>query len=153
MIQLITMKKENDLSFTKIYQEYYRRIFNYAFSRLLHREEAEDATAEVFLVLLQNLRSFDPKRGSVGTWINRIAHNAVDNYCRKAYRRKEFPSSVLIREKEEAGAYMAELADVELDSDMLKKVAGGVCWENCPSEGSCGHHVCGLVGWQNFKGC
>lgn len=55
--------------------------------------------------------------------------------------------------KEEAGAYMAELADVELDSDMLKKVAGGVCWENCPSEGSCGHHVCGLVGWQNFKGC
>ena len=100
MIQLITMKKENDLSFTKIYQEYYRRIFNYAFSRLLHREEAEDATAEVFLVLLQNLRSFDPKRGSVGTWINRIAHNAVDNYCRKAYRRKEFPSPVLIREKE-----------------------------------------------------
>ena len=54
---------------------------------------------------------------------------------------------------EEAESYMAELADVELDSDMLKKVAGGVCWENCPSEGSCGHHVCGLVGWQNFKGC
>ena len=64
------------------------------------REEAEDATAEVFLVLLQNLQSYDPKRGSVGTWINRITHNAVENYCRKAYRRKEFPTAELIREKE-----------------------------------------------------
>ena len=55
--------------------------------------------------------------------------------------------------KEEAEAYMAELADVELDEDMLKRVAGGVCWKNCPSEGTCGHHVCGTVGWENFKGC
>ena len=79
MIRLINTKRESELSFTEIYQEYYRRVYNYAFSRLLHREEAEDATAEVFLVLLQNLRSYDPQRGSVATWINRIAHNAVQN--------------------------------------------------------------------------
>ena len=100
MIRLINTKQENDLSFTKVYQEYYRRVFNYAFSRLLQREEAEDATAEVFLAVLQNLRRYDPERGSVGTWINRIAHNAVEDYCRKAYRRREFPVSVIVREKE-----------------------------------------------------
>ena len=55
--------------------------------------------------------------------------------------------------KEEAEAYMAELADFELDDEMLKRAAGGVCWTNCPSEGTCGHHVCGTVGWENFKGC
>jgi hypothetical protein len=55
--------------------------------------------------------------------------------------------------KEEAEAYMTELADVELDKDTLQKVAGGVCWDNCPKEGECGHHVCGAVGWENFKGC
>ena len=55
--------------------------------------------------------------------------------------------------KEEAEAYMAELADVELDEAVLKKVAGGVCWKNCPGAESCGHHVCGMVGWENFKGC
>ena len=92
MIRVVNTKKENDLSFDEIY--------NYAFGRLLHREEAEDATAEVFLVLLQNLQGYDPKRGSVGTWISRITHNAVENYCRKAYRRKEFPTAELIREKE-----------------------------------------------------
>ena len=30
--------------------------------------------------------------------------------------------------KEEAEAYMAELDDVELDSDALKQVAGGMCY-------------------------
>ena len=55
--------------------------------------------------------------------------------------------------REEAEAYMVEMADVELDSGTLKKVAGGVCWENCSGEGNCGHHVCGVVGWENFKGC
>ena len=54
MIRVINTTRESDLSFTEIYREYYRRVYNYAFSRLLHREEAEDATAEVFLVLLQN---------------------------------------------------------------------------------------------------
>ena len=41
--------------------------------------------------------------------------------------------------KEEAEAYMAELADVELDSAQLKKVAGGYCLdcstETCPTLG------------------
>ena len=55
--------------------------------------------------------------------------------------------------KDEADAYLAELSDVELDSKMLKKVAGGVCWSNCPTADSCGHHVCGIVGWENFKEC
>ena len=100
MIRVINTKRESELSFTEIYREYYRRVYNYAFSRLLHREEAEDATAEVFLVLLQNLPCYDSKRGSVGTWINRITHNAVENYCRKAYRRREFPAPELISDKE-----------------------------------------------------
>ena len=30
--------------------------------------------------------------------------------------------------KDEAEAYMAELADVELDDKVLKRVAGGSCW-------------------------
>jgi predicted ribosomally synthesized peptide with nif11-like leader len=55
--------------------------------------------------------------------------------------------------KEEAEAYLAELADVELDEEKLKQVAGGVCWTNCPKENECPGHVCGMVGWTNFKGC
>ena len=35
--------------------------------------------------------------------------------------------------KEEAEAYLEELADVELDSEKLKNVAGGGCYADCPS--------------------
>ena len=55
--------------------------------------------------------------------------------------------------KEEAEAYLAELSCGELDTEMLEKVSGGVCWDNCPAEARCPRHVCGTVGWENFKGC
>ena len=41
--------------------------------------------------------------------------------------------------KDEAEAYFAELADVELDGDVLKSVAGGhdyFCW-HCPTDFDC----------------
>ena len=34
--------------------------------------------------------------------------------------------------KEEAEAYMVEMADVELDGEELKTVAGGKCYMDCP---------------------
>lgn len=39
----------------------------------------------------------------------------------------------------EAEAYLAELTDVELDDKVLKKVAGGGCW-NCLDD--CGVDTC-----------
>ena len=36
--------------------------------------------------------------------------------------------------KEEAEAYMVELADVELDADTPKNVAGGGCYSECKAE-------------------
>ena len=34
--------------------------------------------------------------------------------------------------KDEADAYLAELADMELDSNELTKIAGGKCYMDCP---------------------
>ena len=36
--------------------------------------------------------------------------------------------------KEEAEAYMAEMADVELDNEQLQKVAGGECYGECSAD-------------------
>ena len=37
--------------------------------------------------------------------------------------------------KEEAEAYLAEMSDVELDEEALKKVAGGGCYNDCSPVG------------------
>ena len=86
--------------------------------------------------------------------------NALKELCERAAKCKNAEELMELAKsegvtltKEEAEAYMAELSCGELDAETLKKVSGGVCWENCPSEGTCGHHVCGTVGWENFKGC
>ena len=39
--------------------------------------------------------------------------------------------------KDEAEAYLAELADVELDGEQLKSVAGGGCYAECQSVCGC----------------
>jgi hypothetical protein len=39
--------------------------------------------------------------------------------------------------KDEAEAYLAELADVELDRSELKNIAGGGCYADCQSVCSC----------------
>ena len=41
--------------------------------------------------------------------------------------------------KEEAEAYMAELADVELDGKELKTVAGGGCYPDCSGYTHCAY--------------
>ena len=45
--------------------------------------------------------------------------------------------------KEEAEAYMSELADVELDGKELRSVAGGICWTDCGAQcrqDGCSYH-------------
>ena len=71
----------------------------------------------------------------------------------KNYKRDACESIKVQESKDEAEAYMAEMENCEMDEKDLDKVAGGVCWSNCPTESSCAHHVCGTVGWENFKGC
>ena len=42
---------------------------------------------------------------------------------------------------EEAEAYLAEMDDVELDSQQLKQVAGGWCPGDCSCVGKCDKYV------------
>ena len=39
--------------------------------------------------------------------------------------------------REEAEAFLSEMRDRELDAEQLDKVAGGVCWSNCPNVEIC----------------
>ena len=75
--------------FEKIYREYYGRVYNYVYGQVLHREAAEDLTADVFVVAASNLGRFDPTRGKFAPWLFTIARNLTLNYLMRSSTRLE----------------------------------------------------------------
>ena len=81
--------------FEEIYEKYYDRVYKYAFTLLLNKENAEDVTSETFLAAYANFGSYDETKASVATWLTRIAHNRAVNLMRSAEysRRTELPEN------------------------------------------------------------
>lgn len=99
------MENKNSISsqkqFEDIYEKYSRKIYNYVYSRLLHRESAEDVTSEIFFKVIQNLYRYDAEKATISTWIGKIARNSVTDYMRKSSVQREiltddFPESIQI---------------------------------------------------------
>jgi len=65
-----------------VFDEYYPKIYNYIYYRVLHRETAEDLTSETFYKAVAFAASFDERKASYKTWIFTLAHNVVANYYR-----------------------------------------------------------------------
>ena len=76
------------VSFESVYETYYDRIYKYSYTLLLNKEDAEDVTADTFLLAYANYDRYDASKASVGTWLARIAHNRAVNMVRAAERTK-----------------------------------------------------------------
>lgn len=77
-------------AFTRLYRELHPLVARFIARRVDSRADAEELVAEVFRRVVEHLRSFDPKRGSVRAWVLRIARNAVIDH----YRTRKHPVSL-----------------------------------------------------------
>lgn len=70
-------------AFDTLYERYFQRVFNFAYSRLRNRADAEEVTQDTFTVVF---RSMDAFRGqsSLLSWIYGIARNTVNNQIRRS---------------------------------------------------------------------
>ena len=84
-------KKGDPLSFGKLYDLFYTKIFRYVAYKVGNREDAEDITAEVFIRMLKSINSFSFQGHPFSSWLFRIAKNMVVDYFRKNSRRKTAP--------------------------------------------------------------
>ena len=76
-------------SFEALYEAYYDRIYRYAYTILLNRENAEDVVEDTFMAAYAAYDGYDPSRASPGIWLTRIAHNKTVNLVRSAAYRRE----------------------------------------------------------------
>ncbi len=75
-------EKTDEILFSRVYDAYAERIYQFIYFKTYHRETAEDLTSHTFLKAFENLDRFDPARGSISAWLYQIARNLVIDHYR-----------------------------------------------------------------------
>jgi RNA polymerase sigma-70 factor (ECF subfamily) len=97
--------------FGELYERYFERVYSFVVLRVRDRAEAEDVTAEVFQRALTGLPGFEWRGAPFGTWLFRIAANAIVDRGRRAAREVPVPDTSW----EPAAAPEAERVDRHAD--------------------------------------
>lgn len=80
----------DDQALSKLCQLLFEDVYSYFYYRARDAANAQDLTNDVFLRMVESIRSFDPGRGSFRAWLFSIAHHwLVDHRRRQAVRDHE----------------------------------------------------------------
>jgi RNA polymerase sigma-70 factor (ECF subfamily) len=105
--------KRDPAAFAALYRRYVDAVYRYCYHRMGTREQAEDATSQVFLKVLAGLPTRREEE-SFRSWLCAIAHNVVADLYRA--KRPVWPLSVVADYADDRPSIEAEaLAAVEQD--------------------------------------
>jgi RNA polymerase sigma-70 factor (ECF subfamily) len=80
--ELIQQSKNGDLdSFNELVKRYQKQVYNLALRMLGNRQDAEDASQEIFILAWKAIRSF--RGGTFRTWLFRMAANSCTDELRR----------------------------------------------------------------------
>ena len=117
---LVQQAKAGDRdAFAALVSAYEGKIYNLALRYLGNREDAMDASQEVFLRVFRFLPGFQEESG-FSTWIYRIGVNVCKDMLAKRARRSELPLEV---PDEEEDYRTAEVADSRYDPEAIVEQA------------------------------
>jgi RNA polymerase sigma-70 factor (ECF subfamily) len=77
------LRRSDPEALRRLYEDYGGATFGYLLSVMGDRASAEDVQQEVFLDVWRRGGTYDPKRGSLGTWILTIARSRAIDALRK----------------------------------------------------------------------
>ncbi|TDD06570.1 RNA polymerase sigma factor [Nonomuraea diastatica] len=83
--------------FALLYDRYFTEVYRYLAARL-GSEQAEDLVADAFLLAFNGRGGFDPRRGTIRSWLFGIATNVVARHRRGESRRLNALSKVAAEE-------------------------------------------------------
>ena len=106
-------KGGDSASFGTLYDLYMPRIYRFVFLRTRQKEDAEDLTHQVFMNAWQNLHRYESRGFPFGSWLYRIATNAVIDHYRTA--RAHAPLEAIPEEILSRPSGMGEAVDTAID--------------------------------------
>ena len=80
---LVDRARYDPVAFGELYDRYSARIYRFAYGRLRERVDAEDLTADVFVLALKGIRSYVNVGRPFGAWLHRIEVNALLDRSRR----------------------------------------------------------------------
>ncbi len=89
-----TQKMVNE--FTKIYKQYYKRVFKYICYRINDQHMAEELCSQVFEKIIEKYNSFSGDEKTLESWIFTIARNTVTDYYRTKEKKFHFSLDYII---------------------------------------------------------
>jgi RNA polymerase sigma-70 factor (ECF subfamily) len=75
----------------RFFDDNYQTVFRFAYARLGHVTDAEDATSATFLAAVRSIDRFSFRGVPVAGWLLRIARHETANVHRKNHRRRASP--------------------------------------------------------------
>lgn len=108
----------DQVAFSRLYEEYFDKIYRYIAVRIGDRIEAEDMTQQVFLKAVKSISSYKWKGVPFSAWLFRIAHNQVVDYLRK---KKKQPATLFDESLIGGGSNPQLMAERNMDIEQLKK--------------------------------
>lgn len=88
--------KSNIDNFTKIYEDYYKRIFKYICYRIDDKNIAEELCSQIFERIMIKYHTFSGNNSSFESWIFKIAKNTINDFYRKKYKFLNFSLDSII---------------------------------------------------------
>jgi RNA polymerase sigma-70 factor, ECF subfamily len=114
-IEVIVKAKQGDqAAFAEIYNHYFKKIYQFVYYRIGHKEAAEDLCEEVFLKAYGKISTINSDASFVG-WLYQIARNKVIDY----YRDKK--QVIALEEVENFLEYESNIVDL-VNLDQQQKV-------------------------------
>lgn len=117
---LVEAAKREPAKFASLYDKYYEQIFRYIYQRVDDKEQAFDATQQVFIKALESLHKYEFRGVPFASWLYRIASSEVNNIYRAQKQRTVNIDSV--------GVYgmMEEMEETKIDQyhDKIVEIIG-----------------------------
>lgn len=119
-------KKYDKVSFTYLFHQYEKYLYNLCYSYVHNEESALDLVQETYIKVFNNITKFDDKY-PFHPWIRKIAVNACLNY------KRDEKSNVISmnREVEDGITGEDEIASVEnVEEDVIEADTSRIIWRN-----------------------
>ncbi len=103
----------------ELYEKYHAKIERYIYAHINNEHDRADLLQQVFLNVIEAFDSYDPERGSPGTWLYTITRNTVIDYYRKCSREPtavEFDESLIAAEDSDLPALTEDMLDTLADA-------------------------------------